>query len=576
MIFFEDYNKILFNITLILLGTNTLMYSQSMDIKPKPITINGSASVFSAVNSTNDTNTIVNPFTYGVNISPTISVKDIKLPFHFSYINGRSAFSYPFLRMGAAPSYKWLKIYIGNNTVNWGRYSFSGQNVFGAGFEINPKKFHLGFIKGRITPAIFIDSTRADYNQLRPRYSSHGFAIRTGYKGRANRFLFTYFNGSDKVNSLEYINPKFRLTTARNSAIGADIMLSLSKQLLIQHNSGLSFYTRDNNAAPLDTFLRSTGREVLPSGLKIIEGNPNISTQLLFAYDNMIQYATRYWSIGLRQKEIRPDFKSLGLRFINNDIREYSAETSVKNKKNSISLNFNVGIQQNNLNKKQSLDNYTTIYSANLSYNPNEKFWLQTSYSNFGILIQNTDLLPNDSISLRNINGNFSLNTMYYFQNEGGNSKSLSLNINHQNSQEVYEFSPLNNVTFKSNFISLAYGQAVQKELSFNSGINYHKNTTLVLQLPDRIFDIEAYGVFGTINKPWGKDNKLNTTLNGYLNMSGVVNDDKKPAFGIAATAYFMITEKWALNASYNYSFSKIGTFSLKQNFFNTSITAQF
>lgn len=542
----------------------------------KLIQFSGGASIFSSLNYTNDQNTSVNPFSYGMSISPVLTIKKIRLPFHFTYINGRSNYSTPFLRLGIAPTYKWIKVYLGHNTVNFGRYVFSGQNIFGVGFELTPKKFYFGFIKGRITQAHFIDSLRNDYNRVRPRFSSHGFALKTGIKSRSVHFLVSYFQGKDDPNSLQYFNPNFKLTAARNKAFGAEAMVRLGRNLSAHSNVGVSIYTRNVGALPLDSFLQATENTKLPSFASWVDASPNLSTQLLIAYDYSLAYTRPSWSVRIYNREIKPDFKTLGLRFINNDLSEYVAETTIRNKTNTFSSVLSIGKQYGNQNNKSKIRNENTIYSANVNYNPNEKFWINASYSNFGTKLQSVSSFAEDSLSISYINSNLSLNSTYSFENSGGNNSSVGLNFNYQNANEFHEFVSMNNSANNSIYGSISFSKSRVKSLNYNIGLSYSNSNSRIYHMQENLFQIESYGVFAQASRSWLKDDKLSATVHGFMHLAGVVSDKKAPSHGVSATVQYQLTKKLSAQAGYNYSSSVIAAQNLFQQYFQTSISLQF
>jgi hypothetical protein len=538
--------------------------------------LRGAASVFGTHYSTSDSNNIIAPFAYGVSISPVVRSFGITLPFNFTYANNKSNLTYPFVRFGVAPSYKWIRVFLGNNTVSFSRFAFNGLNTFGIGFEINPKWFYLGFIKGTGTRKIFIDSTSINYDKATPRFSTKVYAFKTGVKTRNTRILFTYFSGQDDETSLEYFNPKYNLKPRNNKAVGSEIFFRLGKHISLLSHGGISIFTRNKYASNLDTLIKASKGEELPEWSKSIENNPNASTQLTFAYDNALMFNFSNVDLVLRYKQIQPEYKSLGFRFENSDLRQISIEPSFRFWNNKVTGNFSIGLQKNNLSNKQALQNNNQIYSANISINPSAKLLINLGFSNFGLIVKSSPSYIEDSISIKNVNNNINVNTQYFIYNDGSKSTSLGVNINSQKTTETYENNAFNNSDFNSFYSNIFYNATISKGLSYSVGINYNNSKTYFVQLPDQLYDIQSYGVFSNVSKPFLKEEKLILGLGGFINLSGVVDTEKKIAHGMNLNATHKLTKKLNLNLSYNYTQSQVENKSLFQQYFSTNISVTF
>lgn len=542
----------------------------------KKFELNGSASLFGSYYSSSDSVNIMAPFAYGVSISPVVKSFGFSMPFNFTYANNKSNITYPFIRLGAAPSYKWLKIYLGNNTVSFSRFAFSGLNTFGIGAEINPKWFYLGFMTGTVTRKIFIDSTSTRYQNATPRYNTKGYAIKTGIKTKGTRLLFTYFAGKDDETSLEYFNPKYNLKPRVNKAVGSEIFLRLGKHVSMLSHGGMSIFTRNTYAANLDTLIKASKGSELPDWARTIEKNPNSSTQLTFAFDNALMFNFSSIDLILRYKQIQPEYKSLGFRFENSDLRQISIEPAFRFWDNKVIGNFSIGIQENNLSKKQALQNNNRIYSANLSINPSEKLIVNISFSNFGLIVKSAPTHEEDSISIKNINNNINLNTQYFMQNDGSNSTSIGININSQKTTETYENNPFNNSNFNSFYSNIFFNSTKSKSFAYSIGLNYNNSKTHFVQLPDKLYDIQSYGIFSNVSKPFLNKDQLTLGIGGFVNLSGVVHTDKKIAHGMNIIGTYKLTEKANLHLSYNYTKSEVENKSLFQQYFSTNISVTF
>jgi hypothetical protein len=82
-------------------------------------------------------------------------------------------------------------------------YTLSGHNFYGTGMEINPGKFRLSMMKGRLKRA-----TAEDLQQLQnldPSFARKGWGIKAGYESQNSHFALMVFHGVDDPNSLSPI-----------------------------------------------------------------------------------------------------------------------------------------------------------------------------------------------------------------------------------------------------------------------------------------------------------------------------------------------------------------------------------
>lgn len=540
----------------------------------------GSAGIYSSLYTTNKSNITANPFNYGLSLASTLKFKKYTFPFSLSYNSNKINVSYPFVRLGCAPTYKWAKIYLGNQTINYNRYVFGGMNMFGIGFEIHPGWFYLSAITGTIAPKLFIDSTSTSFQSSKPRFETKGYALKAGIKGRKFQFLITYLNGKDNQNSLRYSNPKYKLQPRVNKAIGTEIGFSLTRNITVTSIGGLSILTRDKNASNLDTLLLASNADPLPSWAKILENKPNTTSQIFYAFENSIRYNGDVIGLSIRQRKVMPEFKTLGIRFDANDLVQYTIEPSLNLWGGKFNTNISLGFQKNNLLSKSSVQTNSKIYDLSMSITPNDKLFINTSFSNFGIQTSSTSLASEDSISIRNVNSNIGLTGMYVIERDRNVNKTININLNKQLTTEKYGESKFNNSEFNSLYLNASYNLNNSQGASYNAGLNFNKNNSVLNEFPDQVLDIQSYGFFGGIS--WKLMNKgiqnkqLTTSVNTNLSLTGLVNGDKKFAYGFGAYITYAFTKKISLNAGYNFSASTIEKIRLIQQSFNTNLLTTF
>jgi hypothetical protein len=125
------------------------------------------------------------PFSYFIHGTPRMTIKGVDIPVSFILSNHQRTIQQPFNRLGIAPAYKWIKTYLGYNTMMLSKYTFSNRQFLGAGAEINPGKFRMSVLYGRLQKAIREDSTGTEGNsfllrQSLPRFERRAFGGKIG------------------------------------------------------------------------------------------------------------------------------------------------------------------------------------------------------------------------------------------------------------------------------------------------------------------------------------------------------------------------------------------------------------
>lgn len=558
-----------------LLGSIVLFSQGSGSEISKKVSISGQVSLFGSTYTTTDSFASLSPKNYGVSLAFSLKTKYITLPFSFRYANnGRNA-SYPFIRYGIAPKYKWAKFYLGNNNINFSRYAFTGLNVFGIGFEINPSIFYLGAFTGRFQKAVFIDSTDVSYQRILPRYQTKGYVIKAGIKSRKNAVLFCYSSGADDENSIKYFNPKYKLSPRKSKSLGSEILLTLYKNFAYQFNGGMSIFTRNINAFDIDIFLRNSGENKLPSWARSIEKNPNITTSLAFAYDHLLSYGGKTFHLNLRYKYIQPEYKALSLANINTDLTQMSIEPGFKLLKQKLNVNFVYGIQSNNVNKKLLTQNKNTIFNFNANYTPNDRFNTTIVLSNFGIVSNAANPEQVDSISIQNVSSNININSYYALSKSIDITNSLNISLSIQGLKEIYEFNPLFNKTFTNTNANINYNHNAAKGHSYSLGVNYNNSYSQFLSSQNINGNVKSYGTNATYSIPVIVE-KLLCSFNGSFNLAGAEGEKAKPAIAVGISATLTLSKKSNLVVSYNLSKMTISEKDITQNYFNANITQNF
>lgn len=287
--------------------------------------------------------------------------------------------------------------------------------MLGAGFDLNPKKFRIGFMYGQLRRSTSIDSSMNAnplYVRPTPTYKRLGMAGKIGYGTQKNYVDLVYFKGWDKTSSL---NDKLKdsIQPAENTSVGIVSKVSFLKNFTWSVDVGLSSYTLNRTDGPDTTDVKKPW----PKTVLSLFAKDKLSTDYYFAGETRLGYQEKTWGAQLIFKRIDPGYQSMGAYFFQNDIREFSLANNFKLDSGKLNINTNIGFQTDNLKKQKTSTSKRFIGSANVNYNPSQKFGINFNYSNFGITNNPLQTSPGDEL-FKQVNNSFMLMPYWMWTNE--------------------------------------------------------------------------------------------------------------------------------------------------------------
>ncbi len=440
----------------------------------KPVDISGSISLNTNFYSVSGIDQRRSPFSYSVTGTPVLSVYGITFPFTIYYSNDRSSFSQPFNQFGVSPYYKWAKFHLGYRNVHFSPYTLAGRTFLGVGAELNPGNFRFGAVYGRFQKAIAEDSTlsydSALYRQPIPSYKRMGYSVKVGVGNEKNYFDLIYFKGSDDLTSIPYQPVMYDVTPGENAVFGISSKFTLFKALTWKTDIGLSLYTLDTTAQGVE----GTDMEKLDFMSAVI--TPNISTQFLTAGETSLMFKQKHYSLNAKYKRVDPDYKSMGIYYIQSNLEQYTFSSTVMLFKNKWITNSTLGIQRDNLYDKNAMNTGRTIGSCNMAINPNQKYGINMQYSNYGISQRPSGLIQDlsDTLTIHQISQSFSVMPRLSFIN----GKSTHIFFVQLVYQGLRNKNLLNNMTsdMTSLMTSISYNyMSMESNLSVSPSFFYNK-----------------------------------------------------------------------------------------------------
>lgn len=468
------YGKALYKVLIaVCLSQAGTLHAQDIENlgKNKPVVLRGSISAglnyftnFSG--NSQSTASFGQQTSYFLQGNPVLSLYGFDIPVNITIASQNKSFHHPFNRYGLSPSYRWAKLHLGWRSLNFSQFTLGGQQILGAGVELNPGKLRVGFIYGTFNNAVTDISLYNNLNNNVPLFKRKGFAAKLGYGSSSNFLEFSYLQAKDIENSVSKLVIDSILKPAANQVAGIKGQLTLFKKLSFSVDAAASYYTRNIKDSLLDT------------GDKFPGVTPSTSSTLSFAGEAGIQYNYKGGNINLKYRRIEPGYRSMGAFYMQTDIEHYTAGINQRFLRNKVRLRANFGWQQNNLASIAAHNSKRTIGNVGINISPNNTFGIDINYSNYGISQQIIPQLDNpqnlaryDSVRISQVNQSFSVSPRVFIQR-----KNTQHNISAQaNFQKLHNANAAQrDADFNSFMGSLNYGLAFpERKISINNTFNY-------------------------------------------------------------------------------------------------------
>jgi hypothetical protein len=455
-------------------------------IKEKPVSMTGNIGASAIFNTISGIDQRRDPFNWNLNANINFSIAGIiNAPFSFYLAPGNDTYNLPSYRFaGISPSYKWIKLHIGDRSMNFSRYSFAGHTFFGIGTELTPGRFQISGMYGRLQRAVPEDINVRQ--NIEPAFKRMAYGTRIAYEGKNEDLAFTLFHAWDDVNSIPRLTMNPEIRPANNTILGLEFSRSFGDKVGLDIETAYSAFNRDSQAEASEEL---SGLRYTMLGLF----KPNASSNFRMAFNTNVNYLlSKRTTLSIGFERVDPNYRTLGSLFFNNDYENYTGAVATNIANGKLTLSVNAGIQKNNLDGKQLNAANRFIGSINANYMVSKRMALNASYSNF----RNTNKLrfvdsrPDvlfDSLVLALVNQNLNLSAMYQLTED--RSMNLVASFSFQNADQIEDDIVLDdrNTTFYLGNISL---QKTYKErnlswvLSFQASYSDIANIENVLYAP--------------------------------------------------------------------------------------------
>ncbi|WP_131474503.1 hypothetical protein [Flavobacterium sp. KMS] len=550
----------------IILLTSILGYSQNFNVeevaKSKLVNVTGGASANAVLYSGNASR---DPFTYFLNGNININIANLyNLPFSFSYTSQKFGYNKPVLmnRLSIHPSYKWITAHIGDVSMNFSPYTLSGHQFTGFGIDLTPQgKFKVSAMYGRLVRSSEYDVINTE---LVPTYKRYGYGFKTQYQLEKVNLGLTFFRAKDQMSSLSIPIPfELGVTPQENAAISFETSFKLFKKLQIVTEFANSSITEDSRVTS-STKARSVSALFL---------NSNATTTSYKAFKGQLVYPAGKGTLGLGYERIDPNYRTFGGYYFNNDLENITINASQTLYKDKLSLNLNLGLQKDNLDKQKQSQMKRLVSSITADFRANEKLNFNFNYSNFqsytnsrnqfDYINQTSEYQYLDTLNFRQVNQNAAITINYLLKSDKKIKQAINANFSLQDALNQQEGK------------TIAGGATT----FYNSGLSY------ILGYPERSLNLTA-SLNSTVGKmDTGKnliigptigvtklffERKVNTSFSTSYNTSYNNGDKQNDIFNVRLNGTYIYMEK------HNFGLNAITLFSNSKTTKNNDITATF
>ncbi len=347
--------------------------------KQKPFQLHGSLAAGLTYYHAEGINGRRQPFSWYLSGAPVLTIYGVVMPFSLVVSEQESRFSQPFNQYGVSPYYKWVKLHLGYRNVRFSNYTLGGANFLGAGVELTPGKWRLGYVYGQFNRAVSEDSLtlsgRRQY--VRPTYRRVGFGAKLGFGSGRNYADLLLFKATDEINSIATPSRRSLVLPQENVAVGLRSQFGLFNQrLTFDLDLGASLLTRNLLLGP------ASPRLGLPDRQQLIWLNE--SSAFFTAGQLSASYQSKHGSLGLIYQRIDPDYQSLGAYFFQNDVEQLTLNPALNLLGGRLSLSGSWGVSRDNLSGLRSRTTRRSVSALTIGYVPTPTLQLNLSYSNFG------------------------------------------------------------------------------------------------------------------------------------------------------------------------------------------------
>jgi hypothetical protein len=258
-------------------------------------------------------------------------------------------------------------------------FIFSGKTFLGAGAELTPGKLRFSGFSGTIRNPLAQRDTIVYGTVLVPTYKRKAYGFSLGYGTTRNYVDFIYFKAKDDVSLIpdeEGVIPGIELDPVENLVLGTSWKITMLKRFSISSNLAASAFADNTSYQTLN----------LSNGLyRFFDQflDANISTQVSVAGDLKLTLQMKQFHVGLQYRRVEPNFRSLGIPYIQSDVESTTASASTYLFRRKLNISGQMGFEKTNLRQYDYLSRHRVIGSVRTQFVPSSAWVVSAQYSNY-------------------------------------------------------------------------------------------------------------------------------------------------------------------------------------------------
>ena len=523
-----------------LVGSSGIIYGQSLEKigKERPVKITGGINLNNTLYLNEGIQSRRDPYNYFFTGSLNIDIYGWLIPLSFSYSNQNTKFQQPFNQYGLSPTFKNVTFHAGYRSLNFSKYTLNGHIFLGGGVECEiSDKWKVAAIHGRLRKSVEQDTTNSNNS---PSFERIASSFQVSYGGSDGEVKISVLSSNDKKNSLTLPPVDLDLTPEQNLAWDINFSRKLGQFLNVNFQYAQSALTKDKRSPIVDG--RYTYGEV---GLF----KPKSSTSYFDAMNFNFGFKAKKMGLGIVYERVDPDFRTHGSYFFNNNYENIGVQ-GFKKIKNSLNIQFKVGVQRNNLDNSELSNTKRLSGNFNVNHTLSEKANYSINYTNFQTvtnirpqfeeLTDVSDIENLDTLNYRQVSQTANLNGNWRLSQDQKKVKTLTISASYQESDNNQGNLQSSNSTNFYN-LNLSYSFS-RRETGLTGSISQSSN--YATQPGSKILRV---GPTASVTKKlW--ENKSNVTLALTWNNSITNGKPDSNILNIRQSFNYLIQKKHRLN----------------------------
>lgn len=512
-------------------------------IKSKPFEFKGRLSAGATYNYTSSSTQNLSPFSYRLSLNSTVTVYSFDFPFNLTLIDSRFSHTEPTFRLKLNPKYKWVQLYFGDNAYNFSEFTVSGQNINGVGLALTPGNFEFTAFYGTIDNFIlqqFVTENEYEIDLL-PTYKRNAIGAKIGYGINSFKAEISGASVKDKydIKSADFSTLSVESRPKENTVVGIKLSSNITRYFEWGIDVGASVITEDATSREVENLDEQVQKwaDILPSKV-------NESTRIGIAGNAFAKVKVAQQTFGVTYKRVQPEYKSLGLFYINDDFQNIAFNTTLNLLKGKVRFAGSYGTQTNNLNGWKTATSKRRISSVNLTVRLVQSLSIMANYANHsqnqeaGFVETSSSALP----ELGQVTQNFTISPIYTIMNKKS-TQSYSLNYSNFNFSRYEDDNLQDGGASTNQNVTASYSYSHKKgQWGMRFGANYFTSDV-------NNVSSNRYGISAGANKAFFK--KLRASVNTTFNISNSENNTENTVINNnSATVNYRISKKQSLNFS--------------------------